>query len=30
MSFVKADNNFHDNKTDVCNFGKGGGFSPTP
>ena len=30
ISFVKADNNFHENETDICNFGKGGGFSPTP
>jgi hypothetical protein len=28
ISFIKADNNFHDNETDICNFGKGGGFSP--
>jgi hypothetical protein len=27
MSFIKAENNFHDNETDICNFGKGGGFS---
>jgi hypothetical protein len=27
ISFVKAENNFHDNETDVCNFGKGGGFN---
>ena len=28
LSFIKADNNFHNNETDLCNFGKGGGFSP--
>jgi hypothetical protein len=27
ISFIKADNDFHDNETDICNFGKGGGFS---
>jgi len=28
MSYIKADNSFHDNETNVCNFGKGGaGFS---
>lgn len=27
MSFIKADNKFHNNETDICNFGKGGGFS---
>ena len=26
-SYIKADNSFHDNETDICNFGKGGGFS---
>jgi hypothetical protein len=30
LSFIKADNNFHGNEEDICNFGKGGGFSPTP
>lgn len=30
LSFIKADNNIHDNETDICNFGKGGGFSPAP
>jgi hypothetical protein len=28
ISYVKADNNFHDNETNICNFGKGGTFSP--
>jgi hypothetical protein len=28
ISYIKADNNFHNNETDICNFGKGGGFSP--
>jgi hypothetical protein len=28
LSYIKADNNFHNNETDICNFGKGGGFSP--
>ena len=27
IAFIKAENNFHDNETDICNFGKGGGFS---
>jgi hypothetical protein len=27
ISYIKADNNFHNNETDICNFGKGGGFS---
>ena len=27
ISYIKADNNFHANETDICNFGKGGGFS---
>ena len=27
ISYIKADNNFHDNETNLCNFGKGGGFS---
>ena len=27
ISFIKADNNIHDDETDICNFGKGGGFS---
>jgi hypothetical protein len=26
VSSLKADNNIHDNETDICNFGKGGGF----
>jgi parallel beta-helix repeat protein len=30
ISFIKAENSFHDNETDICNFGKGGGFDPTP
>jgi hypothetical protein len=29
LSFVKAENTIHDNETDICNFGKGGGFSPS-
>jgi hypothetical protein len=29
IAYIKADNNFHDNETDICNFGKGGGFSPS-
>ena len=29
LSYIKADNNFHNNETDICNFGKGGGFSPS-
>jgi hypothetical protein len=28
VSSLKADNNIHDNETDICNFGKGGGFDP--
>ena len=28
LSFIKADNNFHANEEDICNFGKGGTFSP--
>ena len=28
LSFIKADNNFHANEQDICNFGKGGTFSP--
>jgi len=28
VSSLKADNNVHDNETDICNFGKGGGFDP--
>ncbi len=28
ISYIKADNNFHNNETNICNFGKGGGFSP--
>jgi hypothetical protein len=27
ISFIKAENNFHNNETNICNFGKGGGFS---
>jgi len=27
---VTADNAITNNETDICNFGKGGGFSPTP
>ncbi len=27
ISYIRADNNFHNNETDICNFGKGGGFS---
>lgn len=27
MSFIRDENNFHDNETDICNFGKGGGFT---
>jgi hypothetical protein len=29
LAFIKADNNFHANEEDICNFGKGGTFSPT-
>ena len=29
LSFIKADNTIQNNETDICNFGKGGGFSPT-
>ena len=29
ISYVKADNNFHNNEKNVCNFGKGGSFSPS-
>ncbi len=28
LAFIKADNNFHANEQDICNFGKGGTFSP--
>ncbi len=28
LSYVKAENDFHNNETNVCNFGKGGGFVP--
>jgi len=28
ISYVKADNNFHNNEQNICNFGKGGTFSP--
>jgi parallel beta-helix repeat protein len=27
IAFIKADNNFHNNETDICNVGKGGGYS---
>lgn len=27
ISYIKADNSFHDNETNICNYGKGGGFS---
>jgi hypothetical protein len=27
IAYIKADNDFHNNETDICNFGKGGGFS---
>jgi hypothetical protein len=27
VAYIKADNNFHNNETNICNFGKGGGFS---
>jgi Right handed beta helix region len=30
ISYAKADNQITNNETDICNFGKGGGFSPTP
>jgi parallel beta-helix repeat protein len=26
IAFIKAENNFHDNEVDICNFGKGGAF----
>jgi hypothetical protein len=29
LAFIKADNHFHANEQDICNFGKGGTFSPT-
>ncbi len=29
ISFIKAENSISGNETDICNFGKGGGFSPT-
>ena len=29
ISYVKADNNFNSNEQNVCNFGKGGSFSPS-
>jgi hypothetical protein len=29
LSYIKADNTIHNNETDICNFGKGGGFSPS-
>jgi hypothetical protein len=29
ISYLKNENNFHDNETDICNFGKGGGFDPS-
>ena len=28
LSFIKADNDFHANESNICNFGKGGTFSP--
>jgi hypothetical protein len=28
IKYVKADNDFHNNEQDLCNFGKGGNFSP--
>jgi hypothetical protein len=28
LAFIKADNNFHANEENICNFGKGGTFSP--
>jgi hypothetical protein len=28
VSSLKAENDIHDNETDICNFGKGGGFDP--
>jgi hypothetical protein len=30
ISFIKDDNTITNNETDICNFGKGGGFSPAP
>ena len=30
ISFIRAENNIHGNETDICNFGKGGSFSPAP
>jgi hypothetical protein len=30
LSFIIADNTIQNNETNTCNFGKGGGFSPTP
>jgi hypothetical protein len=29
LKFVKAENDFHHNEQSVCNFGKGGSFSPS-
>jgi parallel beta-helix repeat protein len=29
LSYLKAENTFTGNETDICNFGKGGGFDPT-
>jgi hypothetical protein len=29
LSFLRAENNFSGNETDICNFGKGGGFDPS-
>ena len=29
ISYIKAENAITGNETDICNFGKGGGFSPT-
>jgi hypothetical protein len=30
IAYVKADNDFHANEQNICNFGKGGSFSPAP
>jgi hypothetical protein len=30
LSYVKNENTFSGNEVDICNFGKGGGFSPNP
>jgi hypothetical protein len=29
ISYVKNENSFQNNETDICNFGKGGGFDPS-